>query len=80
MLDHVRPETPGEFERMTYYLRQDQIDGLDILMLKLRIEKRIRLGKSELARLAMDWLLSLDLDQIVESVQRSESVERATAS
>lgn len=45
-------------ERATFYFSDEQLANLEILMLRLRTEQRVRAGKSELMRLAFDQLLA----------------------
>ena len=69
--------------RATFYLRGDQLDDLDILMLKIRTQHRIRVGKSDLIRMAVDRLLSSDVTDVVSlarSLGARELYQRGAAS
>lgn len=44
-------------QRATFYFSEEQLLALEVLMLKLRTEHRIKVGKSEIMRAALDFIL-----------------------
>lgn len=55
--------------RATHYYSEEQLLALEVVMLKLRTKHKIKIGKSELARLAMDRMLAMDLDDLAEAAR-----------
>ncbi len=63
--DYVEPpaQTPGAEEdevfnqRATFYFSEEQLLALEVVMLKLRTEQRMKVGKSEIMRAALDFIL-----------------------
>lgn len=55
------PITQGSEElfnqRATFYFSEDQLMELEVVMLKLRTEQRLKVGKSEIMRAALDFIL-----------------------
>lgn len=45
-------------QRATFYFSENQLMNLEIMMLKLRTEHRIKIGKSEIMRTAFDALVA----------------------
>ncbi|MBC7544016.1 MAG: hypothetical protein H7338_14920 [Candidatus Sericytochromatia bacterium] len=45
-------------QRATFYFSGDQLMALEVLMLKLRTEYRLKIGKSEIVRAAFDALMA----------------------
>ena len=53
---------PGEDEeeynqRATFYFSDEQLLKLEVVMLRLRTEQRLKVGKSEIMRAALDFVL-----------------------
>ncbi len=44
-------------QRATFYFSDEQLLGLEVVMLKLRTEQRMKVGKSEIMRAALDFIL-----------------------
>lgn len=44
-------------QRATFYFSEEQLLALEVVMLKLRTEQRIKVGKSEIMRAALDFVL-----------------------
>lgn len=44
-------------QRATFYFSDDQLMDLEVVMLKLRTEQRLKVGKSEIMRAALDFIL-----------------------
>lgn len=61
-------DIPPKLERATFYIRSDQHPELDELKLKLR-KRGIKTDKSELIRVAIDFLISQDLDEVAKLLQ-----------
>ena len=52
------PEADETFnQRATFYFSEDQLLSLEVVMLKLRTEQRMKVGKSEIMRAALDFIL-----------------------
>lgn len=49
-------------QRATFYFSEEQLMSLEVAMLKVRTEHRLKVGKSEIMRLAIDQLLQ-DFEQ-----------------
>jgi hypothetical protein len=43
--------------RATFYFSEQQLLELEVVMLKLRTEQKLRVGKSEIMRAALDFIL-----------------------
>jgi hypothetical protein len=51
-------EDDEEFtQRATFYFSEQQLLELEVVMLKLRTEQKLRVGKSEIMRAALDFIL-----------------------
>jgi hypothetical protein len=53
-------------QRATFYFSDEQLLELEVVMLKLRTEQRLKVGKSEIMRAALDFILedyNLNKDQ-----------------
>lgn len=44
-------------QRATFYFSDEQLLELEVVMLKLRTEQRLKVGKSEIMRAALDFIL-----------------------
>lgn len=44
-------------QRATFYFSENQLLSLEVVMLKLRTEQRLKVGKSEIMRAALDFVL-----------------------
>ena len=44
-------------QRATFYFSEDQLLKLEVVMLRLRTEQRLKVGKSEIMRAALDFIL-----------------------
>ncbi|HEY9898423.1 MAG TPA: hypothetical protein V6D00_04510 [Pantanalinema sp.] len=44
-------------QRATFYFSEEQLLSLEVVMLKLRTEQRMKVGKSEIMRAALDFIL-----------------------
>ncbi|MGE5707036.1 MAG: hypothetical protein ACM3YO_01785 [Bacteroidota bacterium] len=44
-------------QRATFYFSEEQLMELEVVMLKLRTEQRLKVGKSEIMRAALDFIL-----------------------
>lgn len=44
-------------QRATFYFSEEQLLALEVVMLKLRTEQRMKVGKSEIMRAALDFIL-----------------------
>lgn len=44
-------------QRATFYFSEEQLLSLEVVMLKLRTEQRLKVGKSEIMRAALDFIL-----------------------
>lgn len=44
-------------QRATFYFSEEQLLALEVVMLKLRTEQRLKVGKSEIMRAALDFML-----------------------
>lgn len=44
-------------QRATFYFSEEQLLALEVCMLKLRTEQRMKVGKSEIMRAALDFIL-----------------------
>ncbi len=44
-------------QRATFYFSDNQLLELEVVMLKLRTEQKLRVGKSEIMRAALDFIL-----------------------
>lgn len=53
-------------QRATFYFSEEQLMNLEVAMLKVRTEHRLKVGKSEIMRLAIDHLLQ-DFEQNKET-------------
>lgn len=54
----IVPEADETFnQRATFYFSEDQLLSLEVVMLKLRTEQRMKVGKSEIMRAALDFIL-----------------------
>jgi len=58
-------------QRATFYFSESQLLALDVVMLKLRTERRFRkAGKSEIMRAALEFLLEQPLNEVEALVKR----------
>ena len=53
-------------QRATFYFSEEQLMKLEIVMLRLRTEQRLKVGKSEIMRAALDFVLE-DYDRNKEN-------------
>ncbi|HBN08838.1 MAG TPA: hypothetical protein DD435_09380 [Cyanobacteria bacterium UBA8530] len=54
----LHPEEEENFnQRATFYFSEEQLMQLEVVMLKLRTEQRLKVGKSEIMRAALDFIL-----------------------
>jgi hypothetical protein len=44
-------------QRATFYFSEEQLLELEVVMLRLRTEQRLKVGKSEIMRAALDFVL-----------------------
>ena len=55
---HELPGLDDDFQqRATFYFNEEQLLKLDVVMLKMRTEQRVKFGKSEIMRAALDFIV-----------------------
>lgn len=63
------PEAPVYDQRATFYFSADQLLELEVRMLHIRTQQRVRVGKSDLMRLALDNLLAMPVEEVAAHVK-----------